>query len=374
MAWGDGHAFRLALPAVDNVGIRREAVEGFPPFGTVVSLQDVVERCLELLVGCIGIAFDRRFLQRPVQAFDLAIGPRRARLGEARLAASLRTGIIAGLEEGEACRLLHGFPLVCRVTAGCQLGELGAVRRPHRGALVGHGGAERTPEVGGDPARRLRMPLGASQLARPLGGADKREPACCRVHLGPRQMDVAQRRLLQRALGRRGAFPLREAAEAVALVAAVPRGPGPVREAVVQGREAVIQGPQGRPATRDAHRFRCWRQPRGTRLLRPPRRLRHGRASRPRGHGLWVDGVALGERVEPLLTLWDRATHGRGRAGAAVESWSRKASRDGTSASKTPLHPGTKHLPCSAPREDKETTGHGLRSDRNLRHDRQQSA
>jgi hypothetical protein len=147
MAWVDGTAFRLSPPAFDNVCIRHEALEGFQPFGKVVSIQAVVEMCFELLVGFVVIAFDRRFFQRPVQAFDRAIGPRRARLGEAMLDASLRTGIIAGMEEGEAFRMLHCFLLVCRLTEVCQLCELGAVLRQHRVELVGHGGDERTQEV-----------------------------------------------------------------------------------------------------------------------------------------------------------------------------------------------------------------------------------
>ena len=57
-----------------------------------------------------------------------------------------------------------------------------------------------------------------------------------------------------------------------------------------------------------------------------------------------MDGVALSERFQALLTMWYRATHCRGRAGAAVEYLSHRTSRDGKSTYKTPSHPGTKHL------------------------------
>ena len=46
----------------------------------------------------------------------------------------------------------------------------------------------------------------------------------------------------------------------MALVAAVQGGPGQVGDAVLQGIEAVIQRQQRMPATRDAHRFLCFRQ------------------------------------------------------------------------------------------------------------------
>jgi hypothetical protein len=43
MAWVDGKAFRLFLPAFDDVFIRRESLEGFQPFGEVIGIQKVLE-------------------------------------------------------------------------------------------------------------------------------------------------------------------------------------------------------------------------------------------------------------------------------------------------------------------------------------------
>jgi hypothetical protein len=79
----------------------------------------------------------------------------------------------------------------------------------------------------------------------------------------------------------------------VALVAAMPSGPGQVGDAVLQGIEAVIQGQQGMPAKRDTHRFLFFRQHRETRLLRPHRRIMHVRAPLPLRHSFWMDVVAL---------------------------------------------------------------------------------
>ena len=143
--------------------------------------------------------------------------------------------------------MLNFFLLVGTVTDVGQRCERRAVIRPHRVDLVGHGGDERAQDVGSDPAGGLRMQLGKSKLARPLDGDEMIEAASFRLHLGHVKMAGAQRRCLKPSLGRRGPCHLRETVEAMALVAAVHRGPGPVRDAVLHGIEAVIQGQQGRP-------------------------------------------------------------------------------------------------------------------------------
>jgi hypothetical protein len=242
MAWVDGQAFRLFLPALDDVCIRREALEGFQPFSNVVGLQTGIEMLFELLMMFVVIACDRCCWQGAIHAFDLAIGPGMARRGEARLTASLRTGLIAGMEEGEAFRKLTVFLRVCPLTKGCQRCARRAVIRQDRVDRVGYCGAEGPQAVGSAPACGLLLPLGNGKRARPIDGHEAREAAFCRRHLGHGDLDVAQRLGLELSRGRRGAFHLRETAEAMALVAAVPRGPGQVREAVLQGREEVIQG------------------------------------------------------------------------------------------------------------------------------------
>jgi hypothetical protein len=158
--------------------------------------------------------------------------------------------------------------------------------------------------------------------------ARARAPAVFRLPRGHVEMAVAPRLFLKRARGRLGACPLRETADALALVAAVHSGPGQGGEAVRQGLEAVSQGQQGRPAKRDAQRFLGCRQHRGTRRLRPHRRSMHGLAPLPRRHGLGMDVVARRARIPALVTMLSRSTHCRCRAGAAVESLSHRASRD----------------------------------------------
>jgi hypothetical protein len=71
-------------------------------------------------------------------------------------------------------------------------------------------------------------------------------------------------------------------------------------------------------ATRDAHRVLLPSERRGAWRLRPHWRLRHSWARLPLCPCLRMKGLALGERTPARLTLLDRATHGRSRAGAAV--------------------------------------------------------
>jgi hypothetical protein len=56
MAWVDGQGFRLFLPAFDDAFIRREALEGFQPFGEVVGVQKAIEMLLERLMMFVVIA------------------------------------------------------------------------------------------------------------------------------------------------------------------------------------------------------------------------------------------------------------------------------------------------------------------------------
>jgi hypothetical protein len=100
MAWVDGQAFRLFLPACDDVFIGCEALSGFEPFGNVVGIEKVLERLFERLLIVVVIACDGGLFPGAMQAFDLAMGPGRAWLGEAMLDPLLLTRGIEGRHEG----------------------------------------------------------------------------------------------------------------------------------------------------------------------------------------------------------------------------------------------------------------------------------
>ena len=59
-----------------------KAFEGLQPSPEVVGADEVGEVISQLVVVVVVEAFDRRFLDRPVHPFDLAIRPRVPDLGE----------------------------------------------------------------------------------------------------------------------------------------------------------------------------------------------------------------------------------------------------------------------------------------------------
>src|SRR5437763_3454239 len=65
----------------------------------------------------------------------------------------------------------------------------------------------------------------------------------------------------------------------------------------------------------------------------------------PLGHRLRVDPVAPGENSQALLTMLDRSTHCRRRAGAPMQNLAHSASFHSNEKS-APSKPGTKHLEC----------------------------
>jgi hypothetical protein len=67
-------SFRLGSPAIADVFVRREALQGFQPPSVVVGVDEVGKVRFKLIVSIAMIALDRRFLDRAVHALDLAIG------------------------------------------------------------------------------------------------------------------------------------------------------------------------------------------------------------------------------------------------------------------------------------------------------------
>src|SRR5215217_6064928 len=63
----------------------------------------------------------------------------------------------------------------------------------------------------------------------------------------------------------------------------------------------------------------------------------------PLGDGFWIDAVALGQRPQALLTMLDRSTHCRRRAGAPMQNLAHSASFHSNEKS-APSKPGTKQL------------------------------
>jgi hypothetical protein len=165
-----------------------------------------------------------------------------------------------------------------------------------------------------------------------------------RAPLGDGKRAVAERLGLTLLLPRLRAGHSRSAAAAVPLPTALQCGSGQVRQRGLQGIQAVIKRQQRMLAKGDKQRFFLHRQDGGAWWLRAHGRIVPLCPLLPLRHGVGGQGITAGKLGDALLTLRDRATHRRGRAGAAVSSLSQKASREGRSSYVTPSHPGTKQL------------------------------
>ena len=107
MEWVDGKSEGCFLPLLADELVGCEPLEGLKPFGEVVGHEEGLHMLFELLMGLIVEAFDGRFLESPVHAFDLPIGPWMLRLGAAMLDGILLAGIGEGMDPEEERR--NGF-------------------------------------------------------------------------------------------------------------------------------------------------------------------------------------------------------------------------------------------------------------------------
>jgi hypothetical protein len=59
----------------------------------------------QLIVGFVIVTFDRRLLEGAVHAFDLAVGPRKLRLGQAMINIVLGAGQLKGMRAEDLASL-----------------------------------------------------------------------------------------------------------------------------------------------------------------------------------------------------------------------------------------------------------------------------
>src|SRR3954447_16027103 len=111
----------------------------------------------------------------------------------------------------------------------------------------------------------------------------------------------------------------------------------------LEGIEAIIERQQRVPPKGNHEGLFLAREHRGARLLRAGAFVLDRGALLPLGDRLRVDPVALGQHPQALLTMLDRATHCRRRAGAPMQNLAHSASFHSREKS-APSKPGTKHL------------------------------
>ena len=96
-SWIEGESFRLFCPGFADELVGREAFEGLEPPGEVVGGDEVCEVAAELVVAVVVEALDRRVLDRPVHALDLAVRPRMPGLGQAMVDVVIGAGVFEGM-------------------------------------------------------------------------------------------------------------------------------------------------------------------------------------------------------------------------------------------------------------------------------------
>src|SRR5918912_4546599 len=116
-----------------------------------------------------------------------------------------------------------------------------------------------------------------------------------------------------------------------------------MREGGLEGVEAVVQRQERVAPARDDDGLLFAREYRRARLLGTGALVLDRGALLPLGYGLRVDPVALGQYPQALLTMLDRATHCRRRAGAPMQNLAHSASFHSNEKSAPSKH-GTKQL------------------------------
>src|SRR5215207_4267428 len=118
----------------------------------------------------------------------------------------------------------------------------------------------------------------------------------------------------------------------------------------LEGIEAVIQRQQRVAPKGDNEGLLLEREHGRARLLGASALVLDRGALLPLGHRLRVEAVAPGQPPQALLTMLDRATHRRCRAGAPMKNLAHSASLH-SGEKNAPSNPGTKHLAahCATP-------------------------
>lgn len=212
---------RLVSPGFADGFVRCEAAQGFQTTGEVVGGDEVGEMLTQLIVAFVVIASDRRVLDRSIHAFDLAVRPRMARLGQSVCDVELGAGEREGVAEERLSTGSHLLDVLRRPAVAGGIGEVRAIVGEHGVDPVGDCGRESPEEVAGDPACGLLVQLSEGELRGSVDGHEEVEFALLGPDLGDVDMDVAERVAFELALVGLVALHLRQAGDAMALKASM---------------------------------------------------------------------------------------------------------------------------------------------------------
>src|SRR5215217_263911 len=208
---------------------------------------------------------------------------------------------------------------------------------------VGHGRDHVAQEVSGDATSGFLVQFRKGKLTRAIDGHKEVELALLGPDLGDLDVEGADRIRLEPLLCGLVALGLGQARDAVTLQAAMQTGARQVRDRGLERIEAVIQRQERVPPKGNNDGLLLGREHGRARLLGTSALVLDRRALLPLGDGFRVYPVASGESSQALVTMVDRATDRRCRAGAPVKNLAHSASLH-SGEKNAPSNPGTKHL------------------------------
>lgn len=99
-------AFRILLPLLADVLLRRQAAQCLEPSGKIIGHEEGVEMPLQLVMGFVMIPLHGGIFQRPIHPLHLTVRPRVIGLCEPVTDAMLSTDSIKQVLEGPSVRLV----------------------------------------------------------------------------------------------------------------------------------------------------------------------------------------------------------------------------------------------------------------------------
>jgi len=197
-------------PDLADVFVGRKPFESLEALGEVVGADKTGEMDANLVVGLVMEAVDGSFLDSPIHALDLAVGPRMLRLGQAVIDVVLGAGVFEGVCP-EALPLGHSlFDLKDGRASSARGREVDAVVGENGMDLVGDCGDEMLKEVGSDSGGRLLMQFDKGELRCSIDGDEEMQLALFGAHFGDVDVEVADRIGFELALDAFAIFHVRQ--------------------------------------------------------------------------------------------------------------------------------------------------------------------
>lgn len=206
-----------------------------------------------------------------------------------------------------------------------ELDEMDAVIREHRVDVIRDEFDELAQEVSGDASGGLFVKLGEGEFGSAINRDEEIEFSLRGADLGEIDMKVADGVSLELLLwGRAMTCHVRKAADAMTLEATMQRRAGELRQGGLERVETIVEWKKGVPAKGDHHGLLLGGEGGRAPLFGAHRGILDRGAPAPLVDRLRIEVVASRERSQARLTMLDRPTHCRRRAGAAMKYLSHK--------------------------------------------------